>query len=530
MSTDAASTGAPQTEDPLPFDVRLVPAAAVCWSITAIGILGGPGAAVAATASAVVVVLLVAVALHRFSIRRALPGSSRFGAAAVIVLALCFGGAIWLQMRSIAEHPVAAAAENRAWITASVQLEEDPRRLMAPGPAMVMLKAALTRVDVGGEALYLGGRVSIIAPESSWAGLLPDQQITVRGRLGEPIRPDMTVAVIRTSGPPVTVNEPGTISAAAGTFRSNLAAVAQNSMPPDRAGLLPGLVVGDVSRLDETVTENFRAAGLTHLTAVSGANFSIVIGAVLLVLRGIGIGPRATVAVAFVVLVAFVIVARPSPSVVRAAVMGSIGLVALVTGRRRQAVPALCGAVLGLLAWWPRLAVDVGFVLSVFATAGLVLIAPIWADWLRARGWPGAAAEVVAVAAAAHAVTAPVVAAMAGTFSVVGVAANVLVAPVVAPITVVGIVTAVIATVSTSLAELTAQLASAPLWWLIAVAEEAASVPVAGIVVPDGVGGAALAAFSTAALVAALRFTVFRWLAAAVAIAALAMWTAQILW
>ncbi|QII05841.1 ComEC family competence protein [Rhodococcoides fascians A25f] len=530
MSTDAVSTATAQAEEFLPFDIRLVPAVVVCWSITAVGILGGPGAAVAATASTSLMVLLGSLALRRLAARCAASGPSWAGVATVIALALCFGGAIWLQMCAVADHPVAAAAEKRAWITASVRLEEDPRRLTSAGPSMVMTKAELIRVDVGGEALYVGGRVSIIAPESSWSTLLPGQQITVRGRLGEPIRPDMTVAVIRVSGPPVTVGDPGAISAAAGTFRSNLAAVAQNSMPPDRAGLLPGLVVGDVSRLDETVTENFRAAGLTHLTAVSGANFSIVIGAVLLVLRSIGIGPRATVAVAFFVLVAFVIVARPSPSVLRAAVMGSIGLLALVTGRRRQAVPALCGAVLGLLAWWPRLAVDVGFVLSVFATAGLVLVAPIWVDWLRARGWPRAAAEVSAVAAAAHAVTAPVVAAMTGTISVVGVVANVLVAPVVAPITVVGIVTAVIATVSTSVAELTAHLASAPLWWLITVAQRAASVPVAGIVVPDGLLGAALAGFGTATLLVALRLRVLRWVAAVVAITALAMWTAHVLW
>ncbi|MFI8565240.1 ComEC/Rec2 family competence protein [Rhodococcus sp. NPDC078407] len=530
MSTVAASAGIANAEEPLPFDVRLVPAVVVCWSITAVGIHGGPAAALAATASTVAAVVLGAMVLRRVARRRSAAAPSGAGVAAVIALALCFGGAICLQMYALADHPVAAAAENRAWITASVQLEEDPRRLSSAGPPMVMAKAEMTRVDVGGDALYVGGRVSIIAPESSWSALLPGQEVTVRGRLGVPIRPDMTVAVIRATGPPVTVVAPGTISTGAGNVRSNLTAVAQNSMPPDRAGLLPGLVVGDVSHLDETVAENFRAAGLTHLTAVSGANFSIVIGAVLLVLRGIGIGPRTTVTLAFVVLVAFVIVARPSPSVLRAAVMGSIGLLALVTGRRRQAVPALCGAVLGLLAWWPRLAVDIGFVLSVFATAGLVLLAPVWVDWLRAHGWPRAAAEVVAVAAAAHTVTAPVVAAMAGTFSVVGVVANVLVAPVVAPITVVGIVTAVIATVSTTVAELTAQLASAPLWWLITVAERASSVPGAGIVVPDGVPGAILAAFATAVLLAALRFRPMRWLATAGVTAALAMWTAHVLW
>ncbi|MFI7168474.1 ComEC/Rec2 family competence protein [Rhodococcoides fascians] len=267
-------TGVPSStdsEEPVPFDIRLIPAAAASWSITATGILAGPSAAVKATVVTCAIVVLGAVVLQRISKGRADTARHVWsGAAAVIVVALCFGGAIWLQMRSVAEHPVAAAAQNRAWITAVVDIEEDPRRLPAPGPPMVMLQAEMTRVDVGGEALYVGGRVSIVAPESTWSALLPGQQITVRGRLGVPTRSDMTVAVIRTTGPPVAVGEPGPVSSAAGSFRSNLADVAQNSLPSDRAGLLPGLVVGDVSRLDEQVVENFRAAGLTHLTAVSG--------------------------------------------------------------------------------------------------------------------------------------------------------------------------------------------------------------------------------------------------------------------
>lgn len=526
MIDNAAEPGRVGADDCAPYDIRLVPATAVCWSITAVGLLGGPDAAIAATVCAVAVaVALGSVAATRRIARR----STLAGSAVVIVLALCFGGATWLQMHAIADHPVAGAAKTRAWITAVVRLQDDPRSIAAPGPSMVMVTATMTRADVGGASWNVGGRVSIIAPKSGWSTLLPGQEITVRGRLGEPFRPDMSVAVIRASGPPITVSDPGTIAGAAGAFRSNLTLAAQGSLPPDRAGLLPGLVLGDVSRLDETMTENFRAAGLTHLTAVSGANFSILIGAVLLVLRGIGVGPRTTVAIAFVVLVVFVVVARPSPSVLRAAVMGSIGLLALVTGRRRQAVPALCGAVLALLAWWPRLAVDVGFVLSVFATTALVLVAPIWVDWLRARGWPRACAEVVAVAAAAHAATAPVIAAMTGTFSVVGVVANVLVAPVVAPITVVGVGTALIAAVSITSAELVAQLASAPLWWLISVAEQAASVPAAGIATPDGPRGAISVVIGTIVLLVALRSTMIRWVAATIVIAALALWTVDVL-
>ena len=149
-------TGVPSStysEEPVPFDIRLIPAAAASWSITATGILAGPSAAVKATVVTCAIVVLGAVVLQRISKGRADTARHVWsGAAAVIVVALCFGGAIWLQMRSVAEHPVAAAAQNRAWITAVVDIEEDPRRLPAPGPPMVMLQAEMTRVDVGGEA------------------------------------------------------------------------------------------------------------------------------------------------------------------------------------------------------------------------------------------------------------------------------------------------------------------------------------------------------------------------------------------
>ena len=86
----------------------------------------------------------------------------------------------------------------------------------------------------------------------------------------------------------------------------------------------------------------------------------------------------------------------------------------------------------------PELAVDVGFALSVSATAALVVIAPAWSRRLVARGWPKPLADAVSVAVAAQLVTAPLVAGISGTFSVVAVAANLAVAAVIAPITVIG--------------------------------------------------------------------------------------------
>ena len=79
------------------------------------------------------------------------------------------------------------------------------------------------------------------------------------------------------------------------------------------------------------------------------------------------------VALAAMALLAFVIVVQPSASVLRAAVMGGITLLAVVSHRRRQAIPVLSASVIVLMIAAPELAVDVGFALSVSATAALVV-------------------------------------------------------------------------------------------------------------------------------------------------------------
>jgi competence protein ComEC len=119
------------------------------------------------------------------------------------------------------------------------------------------------------------------------------------------------------------------------------------------------------------------------------------------------------------VLAGFVLLAGPSPSVVRAAAMGAVTLVALATGRSRSAVPALGAAVCVLLIHDPGLARDAGFALSVVATAAIVLLAPGWSRRLRERGWPAVLADAVAVSAAAGLATAPIVAGLSGTVSLV---------------------------------------------------------------------------------------------------------------
>ncbi|MCP6423250.1 ComEC/Rec2 family competence protein, partial [Klebsiella pneumoniae] len=85
------------------------------------------------------------------------------------------------------------------------------------------------------------------------------------------------------------------------------------------------------------------------------------------------------------------------------------------------------------------LATNIGFALSAAATAGLIVVSPAWSAALRRRGFPPKVAEALAVAGAAHLLTAPVLAAVSGEVSVVAVIANVLAEPVVAPATVLGV-------------------------------------------------------------------------------------------
>lgn len=121
---------------------------------------------------------------------------------------------------------------------------------------------------------------------------------------------------------------------------------------------------------------DFRRTGLTHLVAVSGTNLAIVTGVVLGAARRLRVGSRTAGMCAAVSLLAFVVVARPSASVLRAAVMGLLAVVGLLTGRRRSALSSVCAAVLILVLLDPTLARDAGFALSVLATGGLLVLAP----------------------------------------------------------------------------------------------------------------------------------------------------------
>jgi competence protein ComEC len=483
------------------LDLRLVPAALTSWAVTAAGILW--------SISGVIVVLSVAVAVAgapawwarrpRRS-RNSLPMTAA-GAAAIVLVGVGFGVAILLRVEQLRHHPL---VDRYGTVTAVVVTPaETPRPL---GSGRLMFRGSLQAAGTD----EMSGRVLVFASVTGFADLTAGQPAAFKARISRPTRRDLTIAVLSATGEP-TLGEAASIQRAGQQVRNAFAAAARDSLPVDQAAMLPALVLGDTSALSSDTTAWFRSSGLTHLTAVSGANVTIVCGAVLL--TAAFAGPRVAVALAAVALVAFVIVVQPSASVLRAAVMAAITLLALVTHRRRQAIPALSGTVIALMIAAPELAVDVGFALSVSATGALVVIAPAWSRRLVARGWPKPLADAVSVAAAAQLVTAPLVAAISGTFSVVAVLANLAVAVVIAPITVIGTAAAVLSVLWPAGAVALIRFTGPELWWLLNVARWAARIPGASVPVPEGPLGALTVAASAVAAIVVSRWC-RRWLSA----------------
>ncbi|WP_329165836.1 ComEC/Rec2 family competence protein [Streptomyces sp. NBC_01267] len=505
-----------------PVDLRLVAPALAAWAAAALAV-AAPGrwtlCAVAACVCAAAVLL----------VRRAVRPGNRLNATAAAATLLCAAaGAVsgGLHGADARRGPVPGLARQSARVTAELTVTSDPRptrpriRGDHAAPPSFVLDAEITRVRApGGSTSTVRTPVLVIAHSAEWQRLLPTTRLRLTARLEAPLSDDDRIAaVLSVPGrePPRVTGAPTGVQSLAGDLRAGLRA-ASDGLAPDARALLPGLVVGDTSRIPPDLRDAFQTTDLTHLLAVSGSNLTLILalligppGAALRAERGglaprFGIPLRATAVLGGILTLAFVIVCRPDPSVLRAAACGLVTLLAIGTGRRRSLIPALAAAVLLLVLYDPWLARSYGFVLSVLATGALLTIGPTWSAALQRRGVPPRLAEVVAAAAAAQAVCAPVIVLLSSRVGLVAVPCNLLAELAVGPATVLGFASLATAPVSTAVAGVLARCAGWPAGWIAAVARGGAALPGAQVDWPGGRSGALLLAVVTVALVAAAR-------------------------
>nr|WP_260152955.1 ComEC/Rec2 family competence protein [Hoyosella altamirensis] len=435
--------------------------------------------------------------------------------ARVLVAVLLFGAAVCAaagaRAYSAEMSPLRSLAVEASQAQLEVIVRSDPR-LVSPGPdgrprflirASARAYQSATQPDQWAQTR---GVLTVFASGHAWQELRPGETVVLRGQVSEPSRRDFTVATLFARGDPQVIAESSALQRSASDVRASFIGVVSSTLGEEQAQLLPGLVIGDRSAMSQRLRDVFIATSLTHLTVVSGTHVTIVCGAVLLTARYATGSRRLSAVVTGVALLWFVIVCRPEPSVLRAAAMGSVTLLALISGRRRQALPALHAAVIVLLLVRPQLATDLGFALSVTATAGIVVLTPPLTDLLVRRRVPKLLASVLAVSVTAHFVTAPLIAGFAGQFSVVGVLANLLAAPVVTVSIVGGYAGLLLAPIWTGGAAAVLTVTGIPVTWLLAVARYCAGLPHALITVPAGLAGAGAMVVVIVAGVLSIRF------------------------
>jgi len=397
------------------------------------------------------------------------------GCVLALVAVLCSG---LLRADRVAGDPVAVLADEGAAVTGRLVVTTDPRPMAGSRSDGVFLRALVVEVDGRGSRWRVRSPVLVLAP-SSWGEVRLGSTLALAGRLQPPEDGERQLAaVLAVHGEPEVLDPPGPWWRATQVLRASLREAVAHRPAPERV-LVPALVAGDDAGLDPTVAEEFRATGLTHLLAVSGTNLTLLLGALLVLARLVGVRGRGLLLLGLAGVVGFVLLARTEPSVLRAAVMGVVGLLALTHGGGR-AVRGLGVAVTVLLLLDPGLATAPGFALSVLATAGIVLLGPRWRDAL-ARWLPRWLAEAIAVPTAAQLACTPVVAALSGQVSLVAVVANLLVAPAVGPATVLGLLGGCVGLVWPWAGRLLGTAATWCVGWIVEVAHRGAALPTAAV-------------------------------------------------
>jgi competence protein ComEC len=375
---------------------------------------------------------LVAVSLHR---------RGRVGLFVAVAGFALLGTAVMQRaLHGIAVSPLTAAVAERANVDVEATLVDDP-----DGPRFsVHALARVARVDgrdAGGRTVLLSGTGDVT---SRLRVLSAGDRVTVTGALepltGYDARFRWRHAVARLRVTDLT-GFAAPAAALARTANGARGAVLRgsNGLPATERALLAGFLLGDTRAIPEHLVDDFRASGLSHLLAVSGANVAFVLAIVAPLLRRLRLGAR--LAGGLAVLVLFGTMTRWEPSVLRASAMAGLAMLATFLGRPADGRRLLTLAVTGLLLLDPFLLHSIGFLLSAGASAGIVLLAP--ATVARLPG-PRPIAEALGVTAAAQLGVLPVLVPVFGSVPLVALPANLLAAPAVGPLTVWGLVAGVV--------------------------------------------------------------------------------------
>ena len=351
---------------------------------------------------------------------------------------------------------------------------------------MTML-ASITSVSIDGKIKLI--RLPVRITSSKFVKLIPGEKFRITG-VAFPTPERRVAALIATRGDFIKLAEANFLQRLSAKIRDAFRKTAQ-SVGGESGALIPGLVIGDTSLESQGFVTDMRRVGLSHLTAVSGANFAIIAAFLLWLSQWIFKKVRSRLILTSAVLIGFIFLVRPSPSVLRASVMSAVILIAKSRGVKADSVPSLGLAISSLILMDPFQAIDPGFALSVAATAGILVLAPKIQSYISDRFGHEKFAEVMAIPLSATIMCTPVILAISGLFSLVSIPANILAEPVVAPITIVGFIAAIISPLVPGLSHLLLVIIKPLAQIIVWISNFASDLPV--LLLPKSYLGAAIA-------------------------------------
>ncbi|WP_405116099.1 ComEC/Rec2 family competence protein [Paenibacillus sp. FSL K6-1217] len=240
--------------------------------------------------------------------------------------------------------------------------------------------------------------------------------------------------------------------------RSVLGAEMSRLFQEPHAGYMKGLVIGIQKELDPETFRQFSQLGLTHILAISGMHVAVYVGVILVLLRRCRLTRETALTVTLLLVPLYVLLSGAGPSVIRAGIMSMIALLAARLGMLKDGLNILAASALMMLVWNPYLLLSVSFQLSFLVTAGLMIYTPLAAPlFKRLPGWLGSSLSVTIIA---QLVSFPLTIYYFNQFSLLSVAANLLLVPFITFLVLpLGTVALLLGRVWNAAALLTAQLA-----------------------------------------------------------------------
>lgn len=382
--------------------------------------------------------------------------------------AVCF---VMFISPSLVSADLKKAVANRATVTVTAVINESPVEVKGLG-VTPRFRSKITLVEPEGFSGFHGS----LSSGDQLSGVVPGDRVRMVLSLRPAFRSDENFsASLKHVSKIQKSNNVDYLASIRASFLASL-----NGVTPDAAALVAGLAIGDDSKLSEQTKNDFKVVSLTHLSAVSGANCAIVLAGVALLLNLLPVRRIVRLGLSFGAIFLYLGLVGPEPSVLRASVMVAVVLVGWSLGRRVHPLDAISLSIILLLIYEPTLSLDYGFVLSVLATLGLLVLAPRLVEHFEKR-MPTWLAVVLSVSIAAQIACLPVLLVLQPKIPVYSVLANILAEPLVAPITVLGLIACLISPMLPALASALSYCASLLSWCIVFIGNSLASAPASSI-------------------------------------------------